>query len=243
MKQMLLVMTLALATLAVPRAHGGSVYDAAKDFSSTSNPTGVWSYGSSSTLGSAFNLDVSSATVAGLNFWEGPISGVPPLTYPQIFHNGTGSTITYAGTIQMLPGQLALHPGPQDQYSVIQFTSPAAGTYHLASLFTGIDFRGPTTTDVHVLLDGSAIFNGSVNGFGSGPSFATTLTLKAGDTVDFAVGFGSNGNYLFDSTGITATLSSVPEPSTMVLALVGVLTLAGYARFRRIRGCHTVCII
>jgi hypothetical protein len=72
---------------------------------------------------------------------------------------------------------------------VIRFTAPDAGTFVLATSFTGIDFAGPTTTDVHVLLNGSSIFDGNVDGFGpgSGPSFTTTLTLHAGDTVDFAV--------------------------------------------------------
>ena len=135
----------------------------------------------------------------------------------------------------MLPGQLAFHPGPQDEYGVIRFTAPTAGTFLLSSSFTGLDFAGPTSSDVHVLLDGSVIFNGFVNGFGagSGPSFASRLTLAAGDTVDFAVGYGSNGTYFNDSTGLTATLSSVPEPSSLVLAVVGGMTLAGYAGCRR----------
>jgi hypothetical protein len=231
MKQIQLAVALFLVILAVPQVQAGVVYDAAADFSPTNNPNGVWSYGWSSTLGSPFNLDVSSTTVDGLNFWEGPVSGVPPVTYPYISHNGTGSTIIYGGTVQMLPGQLAFHPGPQDQYGVIQFTAPGAGTYQLASSFFGVDFVGPTATSVHVLVDGSSIFSGLVNGFGagSGPSFDTTLTLKAGDTVDFAVGFGSRDAYYYDATGITATFSSVPEPSSMVLAVVAGLTLAGYA--------------
>ena len=58
----------------VEQARAGIVYDAAADFSPTNNPNGVWSYGWSSSLGSTFNLDVSSTTVDGLDFWEGPIS-------------------------------------------------------------------------------------------------------------------------------------------------------------------------
>jgi hypothetical protein len=235
MKQIQLAVALFLVILAVPQVQAGVVYDAAADFSPTNNPNGVWSYGWSSTLGSPFNLDVSSTTVDGLNFWEGPVPGVPYVTYPYICHNGTGSTLIYGGAVQMLPGQLAFHPGPQDQYGVIQFTAPTAGTFLLLTSFTGVDFAGaygPTATSVHVLVDGSSIFSGLVNGFGagSGPSFDTTLTLKAGDTVDFAVGFGSRDAYYDDATGITATFSSsVPEPSSMVLAVVAGLTLAGYA--------------
>ncbi len=116
-----------------------------------------------------------------------------------------------------------MHPGPQGQDSVIRFTAPVAGTFQLASSFTGLDFVGPTTTDVHVLLDGSSIFNGNVDGFGagSGPSFTTTLTLQKGDTVDFAVGYGTDGTYFNDTTGITGTLSSVPEPASLILLSMG----------------------
>jgi hypothetical protein len=230
---------LALSLLAGETARAGTIYDAAADFSPTNNPDGVWSYGWSTTLGSTFNLDVSSTTSDGLNFWEGSIStGSPPGLFPDVIHNGTSNTITYTGTVQYLPGQLAMHPGPQDQYSVIRFTAPDAGTFVLATSFTGIDFSGPTTTDVHVLLDGSAIFNGKVDGFGagSGPSFTKTLTLRAGDTVDFAVGYGTDGTYFNDSTGITATLSSVPEPASLVLQALGLAGMGVIASKRAARG-------
>jgi hypothetical protein len=236
MKKIPLIVTLSLVFLAVPHLQASIVYDAAADFSPTNNPNGVWSYGWSSSLGSAFNIDVSSTTLNGLDLWEGAAPGVGGLFYPVVAHNGTTNPIT-SGTVSYLAGQLGFHPGPGDQYGVIRFTAPIAETLVLSSSFTGLDFVGPTTTDVHVLLDGSPIFNGAVDGFGagSGPSFATTLTLAMGETVDFAVGYGSNGNYLFDSTGITATLGSVavPEPSTMGLAVLSGLMLAGHAWRRR----------
>jgi hypothetical protein len=39
--------------------------------------------------------------------------------------------------------------------------------------------------------------------------YSTTLTLAAGDRVDFVVGFGSNGNYFFDSTALHELLRSL----------------------------------
>ena len=90
---------------------------------------------------------------------------------------------------------------------MIRFAAPAAGSYAVNVAFFGADFVGPTTTDVHVLVDGNSVFDGIVNGFGpgSGPIFSTNLNLKAGDTIDFAVGIGPNGNYLNDLTGLAAT--------------------------------------
>ena len=45
----------------------------------------------------------------------------------------------------------------------------------------------------------------------------TTVVL-----IDFAVGFGSNMDYKFDSTGLHAHISENPEPGTWVLLLSGV---------------------
>jgi len=60
-----------------------------------------------------------------------------------------------------------------------------------------------------------------------------TISLAAGDTIDFAVGYGANGDYFFDSTGINATVGAVPEPATAALLLGGVLAVLQAARRRR----------
>lgn len=92
----------------------------------------------------------------------------------------------------------------------------------------------PTTTDVHILLNGTSLVSGYVNGFGptSDLTFSVPLNLNAGDHIDFAVGFGSNGNFLGDTTGLDATISSVPEPSGLVLLLFGSGALALVRRRR-----------
>ena len=74
---------------------------------------------------------------------------------------------------------------------------------------------GPgTTTDVWILKNNnpSALFSGVVD-YVAGPRFATftskTVKLKAGDFLDFQVGYGSNQNINFDSTGLNAVIEKL----------------------------------
>ena len=75
-----------------------------------------------------------------------------------------------------------------------------------------------------------------INGYGTSQAFSAALTLGAGSVVDIAVGFGSNGNWYDDSTGIKATIAeaaTVPEPASVVLMATGVFGIAGVAARRR----------
>jgi hypothetical protein len=213
-------------------------YNAAADFSPTSNPNGVWSYGYSTTLGGAFNLYTTSGifpnpngTPTGLDSWYKNIS----LDDPAVIHNGTNAPILVDGSALYNPGQLGLHPGPDGEDSIVRFTASATTTYSLTSSFSGLDEVG-TTTDVHVLVNGVSIYNNLINGFGAVDNFTSSLTLNAGDHVDFVVGYGSNGTFYYDSTGLSATFSpssTVPEPSSVVLVAIAGVVLAGTQLRRR----------
>lgn len=220
-KQWVLVLMVLASMGTFGRAQAGLIYNAAADFSPTSNPNSVWSYGDSATLGGPLTAYTLAQSSTGIDFWDNTGAFNPPW----VAHNGTAGVATF-GTVQFLPGQLGFHPGINDEISIVRFTAPMAGSFDLSSSFSGLDFVGPTTTGVHVLLNGLSIFDGIVNGFGagSGPSFATTLSLVAGDRVDFAVDFGPNGGYLFDSTGVSATLT-VPEPASLMMLATGFIGL------------------
>jgi hypothetical protein len=77
------------------------------------------------------------------------------------------------------------------------------------AVFWGDDFVGPTTTDVHVLHNEACIYSAEVSGYGppSDQSFTTTISVAVGDTIDFAVGYGTNGNYGYDTTGVSAVIT------------------------------------
>ena len=125
------------------------------------------------------------------------------------------------------------HPGPSGQDSILRLTAPSAGVYTVSGAFSNGD---NATTDVHILANNVSVFDGSINhpgGLNSAPfSFATTLV--GGETLDFAVGYGSNGNYYNDSTLLNATVTTgVPEPMTWALMTMGFFTLGATLRRRR----------
>lgn len=104
------------------------------------------------------------------------------------------------------PRQVALHPGPHGEYSVVRWTAPTADRYNIAATFAGL---AQATTDVHLLHNGRPQFAALLN-IGGKPNAAThtgELTLARGDTIDFVVGWG-NGSNGSDSTALTATIKS-----------------------------------
>jgi hypothetical protein len=180
--------------------------DVAADFSRINNPNGVWSYGWALTLASPFILSSTPRVREGLDSWWGNRA---PDGNPGVYHNATGSPIVLGTTTRFEPGQFALHPGPNGEYGLVRWTAPETGNISIASVFTGLDFAGPTTTDVHILHNDRSIFDNFVEGFGndSAVRFDRNLAVIQGDTIDFAVGFGRNRTYYHDTTGLALTIA------------------------------------
>lgn len=191
----------------------GAVFDANNDYSDTANPNGAWSYGCSanSTLGSAFvAFDTFNADGGGTgnNEWSSSSLGHTP----NFRKNTSDSTIFGAN-----PGQVSLHPGPNNEYAILRFTAPAAGSYLIDSQF----FAGDTgETDAHVLLNNdtaSPLF--SAPSTTTNPAFTTTVALQQGDVVDFVVG--SLGDHNFDTTPLRVFIQTVAgtAPASRTVAI------------------------
>jgi hypothetical protein len=177
-----------------------ATYDLAADFTAVQNPNGVWSYGWTANRGSTFHL----VTTPGQASSYGTLIGWIP--YADIISPAYAVTDWSAPTEFVPLGTVNLHPGPLGQNSVVRWTAPSAGTYTIQGWFKGNNFGGPTSTDVAILHGTAEIFTGAINSFNVRLNFALTKQLNAGDTIDFTVGYGSNGNYADDATGISATI-------------------------------------
>jgi hypothetical protein len=177
------IITTLLSLGVIVRPSTAQTYNAAENFSISSNPNGVWSYGWSTTLGSAFNLDSSNTTAysgtSGLNGW---LSSLAPDGSPLVLENVSTNPVTMANST-FQPGQLALGPGQNLQYSVLRWTASSSGTFSINATFSGLSFLGDTS-DVHILHDGVSIFNSNVTGSPSPVSFSGPVNITVGDTID-----------------------------------------------------------
>lgn len=211
----------------VSGARASSV-DIVANFSGSNNPNGDFSYGETSGLGGAFGLLSTQINSSGETGWTTG-SG-----FPAIYHNSTNADFT-SGSVFVPLAFVNMHPDNSGNDAVVQYTIPSTGSYTISGKFQGNDVDG-TTTDVHILLNNSvasSLLSGEITGPMNLPtnqvSFDITQAFTAGDTIDFVVGFGIDGSYVFDTTGLQGTITensaTTPEPHTFVLALGAILLI------------------
>jgi hypothetical protein len=183
------------------------------------NPNGAWTFGYHLSLTDPFvPFDFPAIANDGLvNQWTSfnfdaigvpGIYSTPNKTPDDYFYHLSGGSVNLNPGLDWQLGEGALH-GPSCD---VVWTAPAAGSYNIDALFEGrasfAIHNAYASADVHVLLNGTPIFSGPISGFVGIPNngqstpsevaggvdrtqaYVDTLTLAAGDTLDFYVGDG-----------------------------------------------------
>jgi hypothetical protein len=191
-----------------------TVWDAVSDFSSSSNPNGAWAYGHGIPGWTFLPFSNKSTFSSGpTDFWA---LTTAPTAIPYVGKN-MGAAYNW-GTVVVPTGVLWVHPGKRSDV-LVQWTAPTTATYSYSGKFELLDIS-PTGVVGRVLGgtihgDDTLLFWGALTGPGANQStmtpgesetFSGTVSLLAGETLTFAVN-NANGNYGFDSTGLTATIT------------------------------------
>lgn len=179
------------------------------------------------------------------------------VTGGEVFFN-KDSVARIAGNQWLRPGQFAMLPAQySDRYApVVRWTAPRDMTVSIDAIFTA-QMDGVNAA-VHVLLNGSIndgtaesgwlpIYNGTqllagtidgnygapdlgIAASGTSPSFSgnSVVSLQAGDKLDFVVAWDANLNWV-SFTGVGATITEVPEPTSLSLLGCALMGLLAYA--------------
>jgi len=142
-----------------------------------------------------------SGVFARLNIWHSPAGREPWTTL-----NPSTSPVETPFGFTWPARQVALHPGPRGEFSVVRWIAPAADSYAVDATFTGLNHA---TTDAQVLHNGESLLETWLNlqGRPNTARHAAQLKLARGDTLDFVVGWG-NANHGSDSTALNAIIKS-----------------------------------
>jgi hypothetical protein len=233
-----LALTTLLAAAAVCAPASAATYSAVGDFS-TASPVGVWSYGTGVTGSSFIPMTTFSSTcegAGGLSCWQTP---TPVDRVPLVLKNFSGSTQDVYNTVVQPTDVLNVHPGPSSD-AIVSFTAPTTSSYHVKGFFEVLDVN-PNGVNVIWGAGGqplaTSLLSGQAASFpntvGSKIAFDQVVSLKSGDTYLFGVN--NAGSYYNDSTGLSATISAVPEPAAWAMMLVGVAAMGSALRTRRSR--------
>ena len=196
-------------------------FDAGRDFLATANPSGAWSYGWKGALDAGFTLHpiffgaTSDNGVAVSGWAANHTHGLPAL----YCNTSDGTAVIGGGQGILPPGTMWFHPGANgrpENFGALRFTAPSNANYRLEtavhSLYTG-SYSGDT--DFHVVVNGVEIFGQGLPAT-TGTAFTNVVALAAGDTVDFAIGRGADGDGYGAGLKIAAQLTPTAEAPVVV---------------------------
>ena len=204
-----------------PPAVAHSDFNAGRDFLAAVNPSGAWSYGWKANLDAGFTLHpihfgASSDNGVAVSGWAANST----IGLPALYCNTSPTTAIIGGGQGVLPpGTMWFHPGANGQpenFGALRFTAPSNANYRLVtvvnSLYTG-SYSGDT--DFHVIVNGIEIFGQGLPAT-TGTSFSNVVALAAGDTVDFALGRGADGDGYGAGLKISAILTATTDGAMVI---------------------------
>jgi hypothetical protein len=212
--------------------HAGADMKAALESGSKKNPAGSWSYGQRSTyedkdLTLLETFEESLADDTNFPGWVGELNGertglgirvnVGPSENIGFVWGAPGGPFAGDGT-----PDVALHPADgtrMESYAVVRWTAPSAGTYRIEASWKDISRGGQNGSegaDVHLVVNGSSVFDGLVSLEADAATAETThdVTLSRGGVVDFVVGPNANadartGSGDNDGTALNASITLI----------------------------------
>lgn len=175
-----------------------ATFDVSRDFLTTTNPKGRWSYGWKSTLNGTFGLLPyhGAESDPGGGIWEHwfRTTFAPSSVYR---NSGTATLFSDDGQGVYPPGTVWFGPGPDanpDNFVVIRFTVPISGNYKLTTVARSrLNGAIGGDTDFHLLHNDAELLGQNLPP-DSMAGYTNTLNLIAGDTIDFAAGRGLDGH-------------------------------------------------
>lgn len=207
-------------------------WDVSRDFTVAGNPNGPWAYGSVGDRHAAIDLyDDTAAVPAAYNTsqlagWSSPALGVAPYVLKNVSvtdWNYDGTSVG-GGPAVLKPGQVLLHPSSLvNRYTIVRWTAPRSGIFVTSATFTRFEQAQGYNSDYAVLMNGVDLAGatGILTGFGNPDSTATytspELVLNTGDTISFAVGYGTDGTHNTDGNTLDAVIRSVDGFGDLIL--------------------------
>ncbi|MBI2842941.1 MAG: alpha-galactosidase [Armatimonadetes bacterium] len=204
----------------------GQTWNASTDFSVAGNPNGVWSYGYAPNLAAGYQLvhyaghGIGAQLPAG---WQNVQYWWASYATPAVYNNpASTNAVSEWGTI---PAQsMAMHPGMNNERSVVRWTAPAEGLCAIRGSFKALNFG---KVDGTVLQNGLVLWTRNMDA-GQSSSFILDVLAAANDTVDFAGGYGADNTFSGDLTGLSATVELVPGSSTGTITGTVTANLPGH---------------
>ena len=204
-----------LAILGIVQVSFGQGWNLEKDFETASNPNGAWSYGSTYILG-GFTAFTNTSNVP--NEYPNAASGWSKQSFalPYVAQNVSGAT-TFGG---WHPGDILMHSWAHDM-PVSRWTAPSTirSTVSLTASFRRIE-GPPNVSDWWILDNGATLSSGQLFIIDQQATFSQSLTVHAGDVIDFVVGYEDRGSGA-NATGLNVNAQfqatkTVPGPASML---------------------------